>query len=274
MTVTLLAGPTAVPLEQYAQSYLAGNKVSASEDASRQGSTGKRWRYTSPDGARSFSLLLLQDAGHVWGLQAQAPRAAFEEHRSVLEEMEKSLTLERPAAYPERRQDKQGFAIRIPPSWTEGQNFSTGATYLMQFLSPALSAEKRQTMHASLTVNVEPLPAGVTTAERYAASISKRLGEAYKVLTEVDWRGGRVVMARVETPLAVSRAKRYFWVSGPRGYSVACEAREDLFVRVTRWCDVIASTLEIDGKPLPSEAPPAPATAAAAPTPRPGLIAR
>jgi hypothetical protein len=268
VTATLLAGPTSAPLEQYAQSYLAGNTVSGTEDASRQGVSGKRWRYASPDGARSFSLLLLQDAGHVWGLQTQAPAAAFDEHRSVIQEMEKSLTLERPQSYPEHRQDRLGYAIRVPASWTQGQSFSSGNTWLAQFLSPALAAEKRQTLHASLTLSGEPVPGG--SLDTYYTSVRQRLGDAYKVVTEVQWRGGRVAVARIETPLAVTRAKRYFWTSGQRGYSLSCEAREDLFVRVTRWCDVIASTLEIDGKPLPAEVAAAPAS----PTPRPALIAR
>jgi hypothetical protein len=271
VTATLLAGPATVPLEQYAQSYLAGNKVSATDDGSRQGAAGKRWRYASPDGSRSFSLLLLQDAGHVWGLQVQASRAAFDEHKSVVEEMEKSLTLERPQSYTEYRQDRLGYAIRVPPSWNTGQNFSSGANWMAQFLSPSLAAEKRQTLHASLTLSGEPVPAG--SVDAYYSSVRQRLGEAFNVITEIPWRGGRVAVARIETPLAVSRAKRYFWVSGQRGFSLSCEAREDLFVRVTRWCDVIASTLQIDGKPLPAEAAASPAPAAS-PTPRPALIAR
>jgi hypothetical protein len=270
VTVTLLSGPTAGTLDQYAQSYLGSNPVSAADDASRQGVPGKRWRYASADGARRFGLVLLQDAGHVWGLQAQGAAAAFAEHEATITEMEKSLALERPQAYTEHRQDRQGFAIRVPPSWSTGQNFSTGNTYLLQFISPPLAADKRQTVHASLTLNVEPAPpAGGVDA--YYASVRQRLGEAYKFLTEVSWRGGRVVVMRIETPLAVSRAKRYFWTSGARGYSLNCEAREDVFVRITRWCDVIASTLQIDGQPLPAEAP-APVSPAA--TPRPALIAR
>jgi hypothetical protein len=272
VTVTLLAGPTEVTLDQYAQSYLAGNTVAATGDASRQGVAGKRWRYTSADGARSFSLLLLQDAGRVWGLQSQASRASFEEQKDVIEEMEKSLTLERPQAYPERRQDRHGYAIRVPASWTTGQSFSSGATWLVQFLSPALAADKRQTVHASLTLNGEPAPAGGLDA--YYGAVRQRLGDAYKVLTEVPWRGGRVALMRIETPLAVTRAKRYYWTSGQRGFTLSCEAREDVFVRVTRWCDVIASTLEIDGRPLPAEVVAASPPPAASPTPRPALIAR
>jgi hypothetical protein len=269
VTVTLLAGPTAGTLDQYAQSYLAGATSVSVEEAPLQGAGGKRWRYASADGSRRFGLLLVQDGGYVWGLHAQGAPAGFEGQRPVVEAMEKSLTFERPRDYTEHRQERQGVAIRVPASWTIGQNFSTGATYLLQFLSPPLAVDKRQTLHASLTLNVEPAPAAGLDA--YYASVRQRLGDAYKVLTEVSWRGGRVVMMRVETPLAVSRTKRYYWTAGQRGYSLTCEAREDVFLRVTRWCDVIASTLEIEGRPLPPEAPPVPA---ASPTTAPALIAR
>lgn len=270
VTVTMLAGPTGAALDDYAQSYLAGNTVASVDEASRQGAGGKRWRYASPDGAKRFGLLLLQDRGHVWGLHSQAASATFEEQRAVIEEMEKSLTLEKPREYPEYRQDRQGFAIRVPESWSRGQNFSAGGTYLIQFISPALAADNRQTQHASLTVTVEPAP-GDGSLDQYYSTVRQRLGEPNKLLTELSWRGGRVAMFRIETPLAASRVKRYFWTSGARGYTVACEAREDVFLRVTRWCDVIASSLEIGGQPLPAEAPaPLPSPSG---TPRP-LIAR
>jgi hypothetical protein len=270
VTATLLAGPTGGTLDQYAQSYLQGNTVESSQEVSRQGAAGKSWRIAVAGGSQRLSLLLLQDAGHVWGLYTQADAASFATYKGVVEEMEKSLTLERPADYTEYKEDRYGFAVRVPPSWKTGQTFGNGTHYLHQFLSPPLALEKTAPLGAAFTVNVEPAPAGGVDAYR---AVRQRLGDAFNVITEVSWRGGRVAVARVETPVAVTRAKRYFWTSGPRGYSLTCEAREDLFVRVTRWCDVIASTLQIGGQPLPAEAAASPSPAAS-PTPRPALIAR
>jgi hypothetical protein len=269
VTVTLLAGPTGGTLDQYAQSYLQGNTVESSGDASRQGVTGKRWRLAGADRSRRFSLVLLQDAGHVWGLYTQADTAGFGTYKDVVEEMERTLTLERPQDYRRYEEARYGLAIRAPESWKTGQTFSKGTNYLHQWLGPAMSLEKNVPLSPSLTVTVEPAPPG--GLDTYYSAVRQRLGDAYKVLQEVSWRGGRVVVARIETPLAVTRAKRYFWSSGQRGYSLSCEAREDLFVRVTRWCDVIASTIEIDGQPLPSEAP---AAVAASPTPAPPMMTR
>ena len=48
---------------------------------------------------------------------------------------------------------------------------------------------------------------------------------------------------RTETPVAVSYVKRYYFAQGGRGYSLTFEAREDVFPRVSRWADYIASTL-------------------------------
>lgn len=273
ISVSLLAGPTAGTLDQYAQSYLAGHTVTSSPDASRQGVSGRSWRFGSADGSRRFALLLLQHQGHVWGLYAQADAAAFDQHRTVVDEMEKSLTLERPSDYVEHREDRYGVSLHVPSSWRVNQTFATGGTYLQQFISPALAANQRQTVHASLTVTVEPAP-GDGALDAFRKAVLDRLGEAYKPLTHTAWRGGHVDMMRAETPLAMSRIKRYFWTSGGRGYSLSCEAREDAFHRVTRWCDVIASTLQIGGRPLPAEAPAPAAAPAASPSPPRALIAR
>jgi len=268
-TVTLLAGPTGGTLDQYAGSYLQGNTVESTQDASRQGVTGKSWRIVVAGGSRRLSLLLLQDAGHVWGLYTEADAAAFTEYKGVVEEMEKSLTLERPKDGTPHQEPRYGLSIRVPPSWKTGQKFSSEANYLHQLLSPPMTLDKTVPLGAALTVTVEPAPAG--GLDPYYASVRQRLGDGYVVLTHVTWRGGYVDMMRTETALAVARVKRYFWTSGTRGYSIACEAREDVFPRVTRWCDVIVSTLELDGRPLPASAP---AAVAASPTPAPPLVAR
>ena len=48
-----------------------------------------------------------------------------------------------------------------------------------------------------------------------------------------------------ETPMSASRVKRFYLVAGGRGYSLAFEAREDVFARVSRWCDLIAETFKV-----------------------------
>jgi hypothetical protein len=271
VSVTLLAGPTGGTLEQYAQSYLKDRTVGAASQATRQGVPARHWRYAAADGSQRFSLLLLQDEGHVWGLHTQAEAAQFGSHEAVIEEMEKSLTLERPRDYQAHAEPRHGYALRVPGSWKAGSSLSSGTNALKQFISPALVLEGRQPYGASLTVTVEPAPAG--GVDGFHAAVRQRLGQTVLLLNTLGWRGGKVDMMRTETPLAVLRVKRYYWTSGSRGYSVACEGREDVFPRVTRWCDVIASTLELDGRPLPPEEP-ASAAAAPRPTAAPGLIAR
>jgi len=263
VSATLLVAAHAGRLDDYAQSYLAGQRPPSVQDTSRQGVPGRLWRYDSADGQQRFLLLLLQQGGRVYGVYAQAPTADFERHQRALLAIAESLTLERPEGWTERRAEGQPLTLRLPASWTPGQSFATGATYFMQFLSPALGIEKGQTLHASLTATVEPAPAG--TLDGYYQAGRARQGDSYKVFTHVPWRGGYVDMMRAETPISVARIKRYLWTRGTRGYSLSCEAREDVFPRVTRWCDAIASTLQIEGQPLPpAEAPPLPSPAPAA----------
>jgi len=244
VSVTLLVGPLETSVEEYAQSYLAGNAVTATRDESRGGAQGKAYTFASADGANRHSLLLLKDGNRVYGLYAQGEAALFERNAGVLEQMSQSLTLERPTEYPEQRNDKLGFSLRIPASWTQTRSFSGGGTFVSQYRSPALGTDEGSSpVHALLTVTVEPAPEG--GLDGYYEFTREKLGEAYQLLGHVPWQGGYADVMRVETPLSTARVKRYYRVAGERGYSLSFEAREDIYPRVSRWCDYIASTLKV-----------------------------
>jgi hypothetical protein len=199
--------------------------------------------FASPDGATRHSLLLLAEGANVYGLYSQGETPLFELQFPVLDEMARSLTLERPASYPEERDDQFGFAIRIPPSWRETRRFAGGGTLLMQFSSPPMGADKSgQTVHGSLTLTVEPTPAEGGVEAFYKATRTKQ-GEAFGLVSHAPWKDGYLDVLHTETPVAESRVRRYYRVSGARGYSLTFEAREDVYPRVYRWCDIIAETL-------------------------------
>jgi hypothetical protein len=244
VSVTLFAGPLAMPLDEYAQKYLAGNPPSTSRDETRAGARGKAYRFASGSGATRHSLLLLQEGQRVYGLYSQADAPLFERYLPTIDEMERSFTLERPATYPEVRNDKLRFSLRVPPSWRSSRSFSGGGTYLTQFTSPPLAADRRETVHASLTLTVEPLPSGVTVDGFYDEAVRK-LGDPFKVLSHTPWNGGYADVVWVETPMAVSRNKRFYRMAEGRGYTLAFEARDDAYPRVVKWCDMIASTLKV-----------------------------
>jgi hypothetical protein len=245
VSVTLLAGPLGMKLEDYAQTYLAGNQVASSRDESRQGARGKSYTFASPDGATRHSLLLLQEQSNVYGLYSQGEAPLFERQFPVLDEMSRSLTLERPAAYAEERDDAFGFSIRIPPSWRETRRFSGGGTLLMQFTSPAMAADKNgQTVHGALTLTVEPTAADGGLEAFYKGTRDKQ-GESFQTVSHAPWKDGYLDVLRSETPIAESRVRRYYRVDGARGYSLTFEAREDVYPRVYQWCDIIAGTLRI-----------------------------
>jgi len=244
VSVTLFAGPLAMPLDEYAQKYLAGNPPSTSRDETRAGARGKAYRFASGGGATRHSLLLLQEGQRVYGLYSQADAPLFERYLPTIDEMERSFTLERPDTYPEVRNDKLRFSIRVPPSWRSTQTFSGGGTYLTQFTSPPLAADRRETVHASLTLTVEPLP-GNATVDGFYNEAMRKLGDAFKVLSHTPWKDGYADVVWVETPMAVSRNKRFYRMAEGRGYTLAFEARDDAYPRVVKWCDMIASTLKV-----------------------------
>ena len=245
VTATLMAGPLGMSLDDYAQTYLAGNNVASSREESRQGARGKSYMFASPDGSTRHSLLLLQEQSNVYGLYSQGEAPLFERQYPVLDEMSRSLTLERPAAYAEERDDAFGFSIRLPPSWRETRRFSGGGTLLMQFTSPAMAADKNgQTVHGSLTLTVEPTAADGGLDGFYNATRTKQ-GEAFQIVSHAPWKNGYLDVLYSETPIAESRVRRYYRVDGARGYSLTFEVREDVYPRVYQWCDIIAATLRI-----------------------------
>ena len=246
MSVTLLAGPLSSPIEEYAEGYLAGNADPSSRDEERQGAKGRSWRFTSPDGKTRHRLLLVALGERFWGLYAQGDAVAFEDHAEALDEMWDSFTLERPELYAVQRWERFGVALAVPPSWRETRQFSGRGTLLVQFVSPALSVQQSQTIHASLTLTVEKVPAGADVEAFYLA-MRARLGDNLRVLSHDGWEGnGLVDVMRSETSIAASYVKRFFRVEGTRGVSLAFESRDDVFWRIDPWADLIASTLQVD----------------------------
>jgi len=245
VSVTLLAGPLGSSLEEYAEAYLAGNKVVSSREEARQGVRGRAYLFSSPDGATRYSLLLFKQDDQVYGLYAQGEPPLFEQHFATLEEIFRSLSFERPELYDEQRNDKFGFSLRTPPSWQVKHSFSGSDNLLLQLASPALGADaSRQTAHASLTLTVEPA-SGDGSLEAYYRQARHRLGESFSIRSHKPWRDGYVDWMHSETSVSASREKRFYWARGGRGYCLSCAARDDVFHRVSRWCDMIAATFEI-----------------------------
>ena len=243
VSVTLMAGPMAVTVEEYAKTYLAGHTVAATRPEERQGIAGRSWAFASADGRTRYRLLLLDLGGRVLGLYAQGDAPAVGKQAAVLDEMWASLTVERPDRYPVTAWREQKASLGLPASWRETRRFSGGGTLQTYFVSPPLAVDKgRQTVHASLSATFEPVPDGGGLAEYYEAS-RRRLGENFQLTNHSSFRDGYVDVMRTETPVAISFVKRFYFARDGHGCSLVFEAREDVFPRASRWADYIASTL-------------------------------
>jgi hypothetical protein len=244
VSVTLLSGPAAGSLEEYAERYLAGHSAPTTRGEERQGVSGKSWTFAATDGATRYRLLLFGLRDRVVGVYVQGDAAAVESQAAALEEIWSSFTFERPERYPRHEWKEQKASLGIPESWRETRTFSGAGTLLAQYVSPALAADKGRggTVHASLSVTLEKLADG-GGLEPYYVSTRQRLGENFQVVSHAAFKGGYVDVMRIETPVAMSYVKRYYFADGDRGCSLAFEAREDVFQRASRWADYIASTV-------------------------------
>ena len=247
VSVTLLAGTMTVPLDKYAETYLAGHTVASTRPEERQGVGGRSWVFSSADGKTSCRLLLLARGDRVLGLYAQGEAAAAAKHAAVLDEMWSSLTIERPDLYPVTAFKDQRASLGLPASWRETRRFSGGGTLVANYVSPPLAVDRGgQAVHASLSITFEAVPEGGGLAEYYEAT-RRRLGENFQVRSHASFKDGYVDTMRTETGVAVSFVKRFYFAEGGRGCSLSFEAREDVFPRASRWADYIVSTLRLDG---------------------------
>jgi len=156
-----------------------------------------------------------------------------------------SLTLERPASYPLQRNDRFGLSLRMPPSWRASRSFSGRDRLLMQFTSPALAAEDDgRTVHAALTLTVESLPEE-SDLESFYTSARERLNPSFDVWRHEPWGDGYEDLMHTETSMASSREKRFYRVSGGRGYTLSFVGRDDVFHLVSSWFDTIAGSLKV-----------------------------
>jgi hypothetical protein len=245
VSVTLLSGPAAGSLDEYAQKYLDGHAPATTSAEERQGIAGKAWLFASTDGATRYRLLLCGLRDKVVGLYVQGDAGAFDGQSAAIDEIWSSLTFERPERYPRREWPEQKASLGIPESWRETRTFSGGGTLLAQFVSPPLAADKGRggTVHASLSVSLEKVADGQGLDPYYQAT-RERLGENFQVVSHAAFKGGYVDVMRIETPVAMSYVKRFYFAEGPRGCSLSFEAREDVFPRASRWADYIASTVQ------------------------------
>jgi hypothetical protein len=243
LVVTLLASRAS--LDDYAQGYLSGWKVGSSRAEERQGATGKSWAFASPDGQTLGRLLLVATQGRLVGLHAVGEAAAARAHAAALDEIWASFTIELPERYPVHAWQDFGASLGVPASWKQTQRFSGGGTMLVQFASPALAVEKRQTIHAALSVTLEKAPPG--GLGEYYEITRRKLGDNYVIASHEVVAGGIVDLMRTETPLATSYIKRYYYAAGARACSLSFEAREDVFADASHWADAIASTLRLGG---------------------------
>lgn len=251
VSVLLIASPLASTLDALAQPYLAGLTVSETRDEERPGARGRTWSAVSPDGKTRQRLLLLQEENRAYGLQAQGGAEGFEAHEPQIAEMMQSLSLERWALYTEERNDDYRYSMRVPPTWKSTRTFSGGGTLLKQFTSPPFGMDKGgQTVHASLTITAENVPAA-SNADAFHKATQAKLGENFQLLSHTPWKDGYVDVLRTETPMAESRGKRFYRVADGRGYTLAFEARSDVYPRVSRWCDMIAETLKVGAEMAP-----------------------
>ncbi len=248
VSVTLLAGPMAVPVDQYAQTYLAGHTVASTRPEERQGVPGQSWVFSSADGKTRYRLLLLAQGGRVLGLYAQGEAAAADKQAAVLDEMWSSLTVERPDRYPVTAWKDQHASLGVPESWRETRRFSGGGTLVTSYVSPALAVDKGRADRPRVAVRHLRAgsggrgPRGVLRGDAPPARRQLQGHEPLRLPGRLRGRHADRDPGRRLLREAVLLRRR-----GAGAARSASRRREDVFPRASRWADYIASTLAFGG---------------------------
>ncbi|MCM2255498.1 MAG: hypothetical protein NDJ94_07480 [Vicinamibacteria bacterium] len=247
LSVTLFVGPLAGrTLGNYASTYLEGGTPESERETTRAGLAGREYRYGDADGRTAHALLLLEAGDRLYGLHARGPRADLDAFDPTLERMRAGLRVERAEDWPLRREAGHGFALRVPESWPEARRFAGNDRLLIVHSSPLMAMDAGgQPVHASFSVTVEKLSAGVADADAFYNDVRMKLGDSYAVVSHAPWQDGFVDVMKSETTLSGVRVKRYYRVRDGRGYVLSYEAREDVFHRYARWFDRIAGSFEL-----------------------------
>lgn len=244
LSATTLARPVRGTLYDTLAGFTAGKKALLPNEVRRGSLVGVSCLYS--DGAGRYGVVLIPWDGQYQMLLLQGDEASWTRHAPAIAEMMASFQVERAADYPEHREPRFGFALRVPPSWRETQGFARADTLLRVYASPVLAVDGRDGVQASLTVTVEPL--GSASLDDYYQRKRKDLGDAFAVVKHEAWRDGYVDTIVTETAVMTSRIRRFYRVSDRRGYCLAFEAREDVFARASGWFDLIANTLALPSK--------------------------
>ena len=240
--------PAGRPVEQYAQTYLAGNKLGVVPRGGAAGGQGplvhlhlcrRRPCATRCSCSRRGQGLRPLRPGR--GRRLRAPRAV------PSREMEKSLTLERPAHLSRVRDPAFGFSLRVPPSWKETRRSRARAPCSCSSRArpspPTGRPDRPRLAHPD-----RGAPRRRRGLEAFYERPRAEAGRAFQ--SSPTALGDERLRGRHAHRDAGGRLSRQALLprGGRRGYSLTFEARDDVYPRVFRWYDLIASTLPIGSR--------------------------
>jgi hypothetical protein len=249
VVVQVMVGPapSGATLEQLSSNYTANQKIAGEENFDFHSGPGRLWRFSAPDGSRSYLLMLALRQERVYGVYVRASPGNLEAHRAAIDEMLRGLALEVPEFWKAYERPDFGLRLKHPPSWKLTPSVSQpGKAFFVGFRSPALAADEGGgTVHATLEVTVAET-ARDTTLERFYAERVEMLGDNYRLLEHQTLREGGLIcdLYGIETQLANYLEKTYYFVESGRSYVFKFNVPSAIYRQIEPWIADIADTFQ------------------------------
>jgi hypothetical protein len=239
--------PRGVELDEVSRRYTEDRIVSQERGYSLHGFSGKTWYFNSEDGDESARLMLTTIEGKLYGLFVRGEAPTVEAYESAIDAMWEGFSIEEARFFESYERPDIGLFLKHPRSWERTALLGNrGESLFVAFRSPPLHLESGgTTIHTTLEVNVNQVPAG-TTLEGFYADRTVIQGDSYRLLSHDAIRQGEAIsdLYFVETQLAEYLERTIYFIRGDKSYIFKFNAQNTIYRQIEPWIDEMVMTFE------------------------------
>jgi len=239
--------PSGSSVDELAERYTEGQRVSDERAFMLHGHEGKTWVFVSGDEAESSRLALISIDGTLYGIYAHGEAPTVEAYGPALDAMWNDFSVERGAFFETYARPELGLQFAYPRSWKRtSQLIEPGESLFVAFLSPPLALDEAgATIHATLEVSVTPV-SPETTLEAFYTQRTELLGDNYRLVRHdtLNEGDGISVLYSTETQLASYLERTFYFVDDGRSFIYKFITQNAVYHEIEPWIDEIAKSFQ------------------------------
>lgn len=239
--------PEVVGLDALSRRYTEGRTVTQEQGYSLHGFAGRSWYFHSEDGSEVSRLMMTPVEGRLFGIYVHGEAPTMEAYQTAIDAMWKSFSVEEARFFESYERPDVGLFLKHPRSWERTALLGkSGESLFVAFRSPPLLLDSgNTTIHATLEINVNRVPAG-TSLEKFYSERADMQGDNYRLLSHEAIRGGDAIsdLYHVETQLADLLERTLYFIRGDKSYIFKFNAQRTVYHQIESWIDEMVETFE------------------------------